>query len=461
MTTTTPHRSGKLALLEAENAKLRKINQVLMGRVERSMDLQGNDFSLFETAILLEGRVNDRTSELRRALDDLQRSNAALEEAKRAADEANLSKTRFLAAASHDILQPLNAARLFLSALGDTEQTPEGRRLIGYIDDAFESVERLLGALLDISKLDAGVMRPAIGDVDLGELLKTTATEFRPVAEERGLRLRYVPIRCTVRTDGHLLVRVIRNFLSNAIRYTKSGTVLLGARRSGTAVRIEVHDTGAGMPPDMLEEIFEEFRRLVGAAEDYERGFGLGLAIVRRIAKMLDHPLTVHSTLGKGSCFAVTVPVVSWTSSAAERTAKAEDQAHDSLYGAVVCVIENERAILEAMQTLFKRWGSTVLIGASAAELLETVRTAGFAPDVVIADYHLDAGENGIDAIQAVRKALDPALPGVIVTADRTAEVRRHVADNDCSILNKPVRPGRLRSLVAHLLIHREKPDPV
>ncbi|MFW5833925.1 MAG: hybrid sensor histidine kinase/response regulator [Pseudomonadota bacterium] len=455
--TATQSRSGKLALLEAENAKLRKINQVLMGRVERSMDLQGNDFSLFETAILLEGRVNDRTAELRRALDELQRSNAALEEAKRAADEANLSKTRFLAAASHDILQPLNAARLFLSALGDTEQTAEARRLIGYIDDAFESVERLLGALLDISKLDAGVMRPAIGDVDLGELLKTTATEFRPVAEERGLKLRYVPVRCTVRSDGHLLVRVIRNFLSNAIRYTKEGGVLLGVRRDGDAARIEVYDTGAGMPPDKLDEIFEEFRRLVGAAEDYERGFGLGLAIVRRIVRMLDHPLTVRSVEGRGSCFAVTVPVVSWTSTSKRRVTGGEEVAQDSLFGAVVCVIENEPAILEAMQTLLRRWGSRVLIGTSADEVLAALSAAEAVPDVVIADYHLDRGENGIDAIEAVRGRVGAWLPGVVVTADRTAEVRRHVAASGCSILNKPVRPGRLRSLVAHLLTQRDE----
>ncbi len=454
--TTAPSRTGKLALLEAENAKLRKINQVLMGRVERSMDIQGNDFSLFETAILLEGRVNDRTSELRRALDDLQRSNAALEEAKRAADEANLSKTRFLAAASHDILQPLNAARLFLSALGDTEQAPEGSRLIGYIDDAFDSVERLLGALLDISKLDAGVMRPAIGDVDLGELLKTAATEFRPVAEERGLHLRYVPVRCTVRTDGHLLVRIVRNFLSNAIRYTKRGGVLLGARRDGDHVRIEVHDTGAGMPPDMLEEIFEEFRRLVGAAEDYERGFGLGLAIVRRIARMLEHPLTVRSAVGKGSCFAVTVPVVTWSSTVPARVAQPDDHAYDALHGAVVCVIDNERAILEAMQTLLRRWGATVVVGASAADLLATLERHDARPDVVVADYHLDDGEDGIDAIQRVRERLGSNMPGVIVTADRTAEVRSHVADNGFAILNKPVRPGRLRSLLSHLLVHRD-----
>ncbi|MEO1091456.1 MAG: hybrid sensor histidine kinase/response regulator [Pseudomonadota bacterium] len=455
MTTTAAGRGGSLALLQAENAKLRKINQVLMSRVERSMDLQGNDFSLFETAILLEGRVNDRTSELRRALDELQSSNAALEAARSAADEANQSKTRFLAAASHDILQPLNAARLFLSALADTPQTDEARRLIDYADDAFESVERLLGALLDISKLDAGVMRPAITDVDLGQLLRTTATEFQPVADERGLKLRYVPVRCTVRSDGHLLVRVVRNFVSNALRYTRSGGVLLGVRRQGAFARIEVIDTGSGMPQDKLEVIFEEFRRLVGAAQDYERGFGLGLAIVRRIARMLEHPLTVRSVEQQGSCFAVTVPVVGWTSTAPTRPV-VDDLTTDSLSGALVAVVENEPAILEAMQTVLQRWGCRVIVGSSGATLNAALEVAQATPDAVIADYHLDDDANGLDVILGIRQRLDGAVPGIVVTADRTAEVRAEVAASDCSILNKPVRPGRLRSLLSHVLAQRD-----
>ncbi len=445
-------RSSRTALLEAENAKLRKINQVLMGRVERSMDLQGNDFSLFETAILLEGRVTERTAELKRALEEQQRLNAALEEAKRQADEANLSKTRFLAAASHDILQPLNAARLFLSALADTEQQPESARLIGRVDAAFESVERLLGALLDISKLDAGVMRSAVKDVDLGGLLATTATEFQPVAASKGLKLRYVPVRCTVRTDGHLLVRIIRNYLSNAIRYTKSGSVLLGCRRERDAVRVEVLDTGAGMPPDKLEEIFEEFSRLVGAAEDYERGFGLGLAIVRRIARMLDHPLSVRSVEGRGSCFAVRVPVVAWRSLETDRRPSAAASGPNVLEGSVIVVIENEPAILEAMVTVMERWGCEVVAGTSLA-----AARAAFAPDAritaIIADYHLDEQANGLDAILALRQAIGRAVPGLVVTADRTAEVRKRIDAAGCMVLNKPVRPGRLRSLLSHLVV--------
>jgi signal transduction histidine kinase len=448
-------RTSRTALLEAENAKLRKINQVLMGRVERSMDLQGNDFSLFETAILLEGRVNERTSELKHALEEQQRLNQALEEAKQQADEANLSKTRFLAAASHDLLQPLNAARLFLSALGDTEQSDEQRRLLSHVDTAFESVERLLGALLDISKLDAGVMKPAIKDVDLGELLGSAATEFAPVADSKGLRLRHVPVRCTVRTDGHLLVRIVRNFLSNAVRYTRNGAVLLGCRRDGDHVRIEVHDTGAGMPPDKLEEIFEEFCRLVGAAEDYERGFGLGLAIVRRIARMLDHPLDVRSTEGRGSCFAVSVPVVRWAAPETARRRGGEDGVTNALVGKVVVVIENEPAILDAMATVLERWGCEVVTGTSGARAEAELAGSGLVPDVVVADYHLDEDATGLDTIETVRRDLGHRIPGIVVTADRTAEVRKQIDGAGCSVLSKPVRPGRLRSLLSHLLIER------
>lgn len=452
-------RSERVALLEAENAKLRKINQVLMGRVERSMDLQGNDFSLFETAILLEGRVNDRTSALKHALEEQQRLNAALEEAKLQADEANLSKTRFLAAASHDILQPLNAARLFLSALADTEQTPDSRRLVSRVDAAFESVERLLGALLDISKLDAGVMRPAITDVDLGSLLKTTANEFEPVAQGRGLGLRYVPVRCTVRSDAHLLVRIIRNFLSNAIRYTHEGTVLLGCRRHGASVRIEVHDTGAGMPPDKLDEIFEEFRRLVGAAEDYERGFGLGLAIVRRIARMLDHPLSVRSTEGVGSCFAVDVPVVAWRARDAKPRSVGVGPGSEALAGRRIVIIENEPAILDAMATVLTRWGCEVVPATSLAKA-EVALEGEDQPHVIVADYHLDDGADGLAAIRSLRARCGGDIPGIVVTADRTAEVRRAADQSNAVLLHKPVRPGRLRSLLTHLLLVQEAGSP-
>jgi CheY-like chemotaxis protein/anti-sigma regulatory factor (Ser/Thr protein kinase) len=273
------------------------------------------------------------------------------------------------------------------------------------------------------------------------------------VAQTHGLELRHVPIRCTVKSDGHLLVRVVRNFLSNAIRYTKRGRVLLGCRREGDHVRIEVHDSGAGMPPDKLEEIFEEFRRLVGAAEDYERGFGLGLAIVRRIARMLDHPLSVRSTEGRGSCFAVTVPVVRWEAPTATRRRGGDEVTGNTLAGKVVVVVENEPAILDAMATVLERWDCRVVTGTSGARAEAALAEAGLEADVVVADYHLDENATGLDTIENIRADLGRRIPGIVVTADRTADVRKRIDAAGCSVLNKPVRPGRLRSLLSHILI--------
>ena len=234
---------------------------------------------------------------------------------------------------------------------------------------------------------------------------------------------------------------------------SKQGRVLLGCRRDGDHVRIEVHDTGAGMPPDKLEEIFEEFRRLVGAAEDYERGFGLGLAIVRRIARMLDHPLSVRSREGRGSCFAVTVPVVRWAAPERARRRTGEESATNTLAGKVVVVIENEPAILEAMATVLERWGCKVVSGTSGPRAEAALVQSGLTPDVVVADYHLDENATGLDTVAAIRRDVDRRIPGIVVTADRTAEVRKRIDAGGCAVLNKPVRPGRLRSLLSHLLI--------
>jgi CheY-like chemotaxis protein len=306
-------------------------------------------------------------------------------------------------------------------------------------------------------------MRPAVKDVDLGGLLATTVSEFQPVAASKGLKLRYVPVRCTVRTDGHLLVRVVRNYLSNAIRYTKSGSVLLGCRRVGGSVRVEVYDTGAGMPPNMLDEIFEEFRRLVGAADDYERGFGLGLAIVRRIARILDHPLSVRSVQGRGSCFGVSVPVVDWSALEASTRPSVGATGPNVLAGSVVVVIENEPAILEAMVTVLKKWGCEVMAGTSLAAARVQLDASDGEVSAIIADYHLDEDATGLDAITALREAVGRPVPGMVVTADRTAEVRKLIDAAGCVILNKPVRPGRLRSLLSHLVVtddEGEDPSP-
>jgi signal transduction histidine kinase/CheY-like chemotaxis protein len=440
---------GRLAELERENAKLRRIRDVLVRRVERSMDLQGSEFALFERATLLEAEVCKRTAQLEQALAELQHSNRALGEAKALADTANLSKTRFLAAASHDLLQPLNAARLFLSALAETDLPASAVRLVENVEIAFESVDRLLSALLDISKLDAGVVKPVVEGVPLGPVLRRLVAEFTPLAERKGLALRLVPTAAVVRTDRDMLARALMNLVSNAIRYTRRGGVLIGARRDGNGFRVEIVDTGIGIAPDQQAEIFEEFRRLGADTDQRDRGFGLGLAIVERIARLLDHPLSVRSVPDRGSRFALRLPAGAQVEVPAVRDAGLA--ASPQLKGALLAVIENEAAIREGMQALLQGWGYSVLTASSAELVLTLLRRSGRRPAAMIVDYHLD-GCTGIDAIAAVHARLGILIPAAIITADRTPELQRELTALGLPLLNKPVRPAQLRALLSHML---------
>ena len=241
--------------------KLKKINQALISRVERSMDQQGNAFSLFQTAINLESRVRSRTEELRATLRRLEVSNIDLVAAKESAERANVSKTRFLAAASHDILQPLNAAHLSVSALAEIQTTEEGRKLVRQVERSLETMEDLLHTLLDISKLDAGVVETNITDVPLEPLFSSLKSDFQPLAAQKGLKLKFRSTNAVVRSDRTLLRRILQNIVSNAIRYTRKGGVLVGARHRGDTIRIDVADTGCGIAEDQREAIFEEFHR--------------------------------------------------------------------------------------------------------------------------------------------------------------------------------------------------------
>lgn len=399
----------------------------------------------------LEGRVRERTAALEQALKDLQASNRALAEATAQAEQANQSKTRFLAAVSHDLLQPLNAARLFLSALGETEQPVKSRRLIDNIEIAFESIERLLASLLDISKLDAGAMTAEISDVPLSALFKPLAAEFATIAEKKGLELRLVPSSAVIRTDPHLLSRVLRNLIGNAIRYTPSGRVLLGARRHAGGFVIEVGDTGVGIPADKREEIFEEFRRLGMVPDNRDRGFGLGLAIVKRIARLLEHEIEVRSTVGKGSRFVLKVPAgraVRPATPFRPATAPRPELARNAL----IVVIENEFSIQEGMRALLQGWGFDVIAETSAEDALSSLDAECRQPDLVIADYHLERDAVGTEAVGRVRAAYGDAVPGLIITADRMPEVQREIRAMGLPLLNKPVRPAQLRAVMRHLL---------
>ncbi|WP_029005432.1 PAS domain-containing hybrid sensor histidine kinase/response regulator [Azorhizobium doebereinerae] len=386
----------------------------------------------------LERRVRERTEEL-------ERLNRALEKARAEAEEANLSKTRFLAAASHDILQPLNAARLYVTSLVERARGADAERLAGNIDASLEAVEEILVALLDISRLDSGVLRPEVSPFRLDEVLKQLELEFAPLAQEKKLDLTFVPCSLTVRSDRRLLRRLLQNLISNAVKYTPRGRVLVGCRRRRGKVVVEIIDTGVGIPRSKHKVVFQEFQRLDQGARE-ARGLGLGLSIVERIARVLEHPVTLRSASGRGSAFSVELPVA--VPLPLEQVSLAPPpRAVAPLVGLTVLAIDNEPAILDGMEMLLSGWGCRVIKAADVPSALEAVLAAKVQPDFVLVDYHLDVG-NGIEAVMALRWKLGK-LPAALITADRTRKVREAARAAEMAVLHKPLKPAALRALLA------------
>ncbi|WP_174567081.1 PAS domain-containing hybrid sensor histidine kinase/response regulator [Rhodanobacter sp. B04] len=397
--------------------------------------------ALLEVNETLEQRVEQRTAELSEAL-------AATAQARRAAETANISKTRFLAAASHDLLQPLNAARLFTSAL---RQHPgldaEASQLAERIDASFRAAEDLLDALLDTSRLDAGSYRPDVGGFALSELFDSLKAQFAVVAEQRGLCLRVVPTRLAVRSDPQLLRRILQNFLSNALRYTRAGGVLLGARREGDSVRIEVWDSGPGIAAEQRARIFDEFQRLEQPSPWGEKGLGLGLSICDRLAGILGHRLNLHSQLHRGSCFSVTVPRSAAVPARHQQVPRGGSD--EQLPLAVLC-LDNDAAILDGMRALLQRWG----VECRTALNVEQARheLARGPVDLILADYHLADDVDGLQALQLLRVDYPELPPAAMITADGSSELKQRARALGYPVLHKPVRPAALRALLTALL---------
>jgi Na+/proline symporter/CheY-like chemotaxis protein len=391
----------------------------------------------------LERRVRERTEELTRL-------NAALARAKGEADAANISKTKFLAAASHDILQPLNAARLYVTSL--TERgSREDRRLIDNIDASLEAVEEIFGALLDMSRLDTGALRPEFASFRIDELMRQIELEFAPLAATKGLDLTFVPCSLVVRSDRRLLRRLLQNLVSNAIIYTPEGRVLVGCRRRGDVVRIDVYDTGVGIPQSKWRDIFVEFHRLDQGAK-IARGLGLGLSIVERVARVLGSSIELESESGRGSHFAVTVPRSSDTPM--ELPARARQHADSGqLVGIAALCIDNEPSVLDGMETLLRGWGCDVLKAPSLALALTAISESSTIPNGLLVDYHLDQG-NGIEAIIALRRRFGD-MPAILITADRSPDVRELARSEGVQILHKPLKPAALRALLAQWRVLR------
>ncbi len=397
------------------------------------------DQALKQANETLEQRVGERTAELTRV-------NRALGEARAAADEANLSKTRFFAAAGHDILQPLNAARLYSTTLVERLAGPDKNAAIARnIDSSLESVETILGAVLDISRLDTGAMKPRFGSIELDDLFKRIDTDFSPMAREKDLKFVVMPTSLKVVSDANLLRRLVQNLVSNAIKYTVSGKVIVGARRRGDKVVIEVLDSGIGIPASKFRTVFKEFARLEDGARTAS-GLGLGLSIVDRLSRMLSHPVQLASQPGRGTTFRVEIPRdLAAPNAASARTRRDRAKPANALNGLRVLCIDNEPKILDGMALLIAGWGCTVGQARSLTEIDMIMQEDEQVPDIVIADYHLDDGD-GMQAILALRAHYRAVIPAMMITADRTPEVRAEAERHGIAVQHKPVKPAAIRA---------------
>jgi Na+/proline symporter/signal transduction histidine kinase len=386
----------------------------------------------------LEKRVRDRTEELTRL-------NSELEAAKSAAEDASISKTRFLAAASHDVLQPLNAARLYVTSLVERQNGGEDSRLVENIDDSLQAIEEILGALLDISRLDAGAMTTAVTSFKIGDLMRSLEIEFAPIARAKGLKLTFVSCSLPVQSDRLLLRRLLQNLISNAIKYTPQGRVLVGCRRRGQSLQIGIYDTGVGIPLLKRGEIFKEFHRLEQGAR-IARGLGLGLSIVERLARVLDHGIALDSNKSGGSFFSVTLPTAKAVNHTAAVTS-ATPLSKTPMSGALIACIENDAAILDGMKTLLRGWDVEVIAMSDPESAIEAIKIADKQVTGLLVDYHLDRG-NGIAAIRDIRRKFGEAIPAILITADRSPQVRAAAREENIAVLNKPVKPASLRALL-------------
>jgi PAS domain S-box-containing protein len=364
------------------------------------------------------------------------------------AEVAQQAKTRFLAAVSHDVLQPLNAARLFASALRETTDADERTRLAERVDTALRAAEDLLDGLLDVSRLDAGALQPEIAHFDAAELLQELAAQYAPSAAGRGLALRVHARTMFVRSDRRLLRRALQNFLANALRYAREGGVLLGLRHRGDAIEFQVWDTGPGIPEHHLTQIFEEFRRFDQPGMGGERGLGLGLSICQRIARTLDHPLRVHSRVGRGSVFSIRVPVGVVTARAAPPEIA---HAADALAGLRVLCVDNDPEILDGMRALLGRWKAVALTAATVDEALAHIDSddAQSLPDVALVDYHLHDRLDGLGVIAELRRRAKRDLPAALLTGDGSDALKHTAREYGCAVLTKPVKPASLRAFLA------------
>lgn len=388
---------------------------------------------------------------LRELKQTLRLQGQALTLAKEKAEHADRAKTRFLAAASHDLRQPLHAMQMYIAVL---RQRIRDKQTLAIVDDVQEvsvATGRLLNSLLDVSQLEAGAIKPQFEDFPVKELLDRVAISFTPLASRKGLTVRVVPTKTFVHSDPVLMERIIGNLLSNAIRYTDKGKILLGSRRRGEKIVVHVLDTGHGIPKDQSAAIFDDFHQLDNDERDRSKGLGLGLAIVRRLVECLDHKIELRSTMGKGSNFGVIVARASsksWQAKGEERSEEA-DAFHD-VTGVNILLIEDDNAVSDATLLLLQSWKCKAHSARTTEEAVAYLETHNVVPDIVLADYRLPGSLDGVEAIQRIQLALQEAVPGIVITGESDISAIREIERMGYMILSKPVRPARLRRLIGH-----------
>jgi signal transduction histidine kinase/ActR/RegA family two-component response regulator len=367
---------------------------------------------------------------------------------KELAERANHAKSSFLAAASHDLRQPVHALGLFVGALRGIPLTVEGVHLVDRIEQSTIAMDSLFSAILDISRLDAGVIEAHAEAFDLQPLLDRICSDYAEEAKQKSISLVQCRSGTTVDSDPVLIERILRNLVSNAVRHTDAGRVVVGCRRRGDKIRVEVWDTGPGVPDSDRDSIFQEYFQLRNPERDRTKGLGLGLAIVRRLANLLQCPVSLRSDLGRGSCFAIEIP---------KATAKAQPinalaSTHDVSGHGLVLVIDDEIAIREAMNSLLTGWGYEVVTADSGVEMLAYLSKNPVRPDIVICDYRLRGMENGIDVIHSIQSHFDRAVPAMLITGDTAVNRLVEAQASGFLLLHKPVPNGKLRAAIVNLI---------
>ena len=382
---------------------------------------------------------------------EAKREGKALEAAKSVAERANIGKSRFLAAASHDLRQPLQTISLIQGLLEKRIHDDTTLKLVRRLDDSVGTMSSMLDKLLDINQLEAGTVRPEIIDFPINALLAEMRSELTYHTATGGLGWSVVSSGLTVRSDPRLLEQIVRNLLSNAVKYTTRGKLLLGCRRHGDTLRIEVWDTGPGIPALELRAIFEEFHQLENPARERSKGLGLGLSIVQRLAKLLGHKIDVRSRLGMGSVFTVEVPV--GQVDVGKSLLQDQDKARKcALSHGTILIVEDDPAVLEMLQMLFGGGGHRTLVAADGHAALALIAKAAVKPDLVVADYNLPNGLNGLEMLAALQAQLGHAVPAIVLTGDISIDSLRRIAAQGCVHLNKPVRVPALIALAQRLL---------